>query len=303
MLSGLLVCSVLRLAAQSDDALRQYFEGKQVTLKIDMPATQRGVDVYLNRPQPMDTSSYGDRLKKFGIALRRDDTTMITKVKLKPDGIEFQLGGGGYGTMRDDTDDSVHYTAADKSSREKDLERQLRNETDPNRRRDIERDLDRARRDRERSDQFNQTIAQDDASRRKEQIASARLQGGSRFNIRFSKRPPSEAPTAQDVVRILSAFVVFPPQEFGANGSAPPPPPDAPQDAAPPSAPAAGAASQLKKGLTRAQVEELYGPPSESHVSQQGGLDVTTCTYISAHNTVKADYVNGILVQYTVSSR
>jgi hypothetical protein len=59
----------------------------------------------------------------------------------------------------------------------------------------------------------------------------------------------------------------------------------------------------LKKGLTRAQVEALFGPPTETHESNQGGLEMTSCTYQSATQTVKGDFVNGVLVQYTITSR
>ena len=59
----------------------------------------------------------------------------------------------------------------------------------------------------------------------------------------------------------------------------------------------------LRKGLTRAQVETLFGPPTESHDQVANGLAMTTCTYQNAAQTVQADFVNGVLVQYTVSSR
>jgi hypothetical protein len=35
---------------------------------------------------------------------------VISKVKLKSDNIEFQLGGGGYGVAADNVDGTVHFT-------------------------------------------------------------------------------------------------------------------------------------------------------------------------------------------------
>ena len=101
-----------QLNGQSAGALSEFFEGKQVVVKLDMPGTQQGVDIFPQRPQPLDTKSYGNRMKKFGTSLRNGDSVIVTKVKVKDDGIKFQLGGGGYVTAFDDTDSSVHFTPA-----------------------------------------------------------------------------------------------------------------------------------------------------------------------------------------------
>src|SRR5271167_3414608 len=164
---------------------------------MDMPGTQKGVEIYPDRPQPLDAKSYGDRLKQFGVSLQKGDTTMVTKVKVNKDNIEFQLGGGGYGTAGDNTDTSVHFTPADKSDREKELENQLNNETDPDRRRSLQRELDSVRRDRERRDSYNQARAQDDAARRTDQIGMKRQQGGSRFNVRIDAKGMGDSLTPQ----------------------------------------------------------------------------------------------------------
>src|SRR5580704_3882564 len=183
-----LVCFVVMFAcissthAQNPDALSPYFEGKQVTVKIDMPATQKGVDIYPSRQPTLDAKSYGDRMKQFGVSLQKGDTTMVTKVKVNKDNVEFQLGGGGYGTAGDNTDTSVHFTPADKSDREKELERQLSNENDPDRRRSLQRELDYVRADRASRDAYERARAEDDAAMRAQQIAIKRQQGGSRVN-------------------------------------------------------------------------------------------------------------------------
>ena len=97
--------------AQDEAALRSYFEGRRVTVKIDMPGTSDGVDLRADAPRPLDYARYGQRLKIYGPALRAGDTTTVTLVKVKKDSIEFQLGGGGFGTFGDDTSTSVDMMA------------------------------------------------------------------------------------------------------------------------------------------------------------------------------------------------
>ncbi len=218
-LAGLLA---FHATAQSQEALSQFFEGKQITVKMDMPGTQKGVDVYPDRPQPLDAKKYAERLKTFGTSLRNGDTVMVTKVKLKNDNsVEFQLGGGGYGTAGDVTDGAVRFTPADKSSREKQLEQQLNNETDPERRRALSRQLDDLRRDRERRDRRNYSAAQADAEARRDHIDAGRQQGGSRFNIHFDKAKASETVTPQVIMAVLGRYVDFPAGTFGSSGGGP----------------------------------------------------------------------------------
>jgi hypothetical protein len=52
--------------AQDEAALRSYFEGRRVAVKIDMPGTSEGVDVRVDAPRPLDYKDYGDRLKAYG---------------------------------------------------------------------------------------------------------------------------------------------------------------------------------------------------------------------------------------------
>jgi hypothetical protein len=287
--------------AQNPDALSPYFEGKQVTVKIDMPGTQKGVDIYPNRQPPLDAKSYGDRLKQFGVSLQRGDTVMVTKVKVNKDNVEFQLGGGGFGTARDNSDTAVHFTPTDKSDREKDLENQISNESDPDKRRSLQRELDYVRSERERRNRIDQARAQQDADRRTEQVAGKRQGGGSRFNIKLDARGMGDSLTPQVIQNALAEYVSF-------SGGAPSGPP---VGGAPGGAPGLGVrpsdqgdpAQGLKKGMTREQVEGLYGPAVEAHDRTENGMSMTSCTYKSKDERVQADFVNGVLVQYSVSSR
>ncbi len=100
-LALLVVAHATMLAAQDEARLRRALEGKRVTVKIDMPATQEGVDVFPGSSRPIDFPKLSGRLKKNGVAIKEGESGMVTKVKVKDDMIEIQLGGGGYGTSGD----------------------------------------------------------------------------------------------------------------------------------------------------------------------------------------------------------
>src|SRR5688572_13876029 len=106
MLGALVVAAASPLRAQNEAILRQAFEGKVVAVKIDMPATQKGVDVYPLDAMPVDFREVAQRLKDNSTSLKIGQPVMVTKVVVKgKTHIEFQLGGGGYGTFGDNTSD------------------------------------------------------------------------------------------------------------------------------------------------------------------------------------------------------
>lgn len=196
-------------SAQTENDLKNYFEGKRVEVKIDMPATKDGINVYPERQRPLDFSRYSQSLKTYGTSLLEGDRIMITKIKVKDKHIEFQLGGGGYGTLGDETGSSVYVPTANKSRREKDLERDLKDETDERRRRRLREELDYLRRERRREDNQNRAevaVAEEIAKAR---IQEKRLQGGSRFNIRFERKITDDDLTPQVIMDALSEYLYF----------------------------------------------------------------------------------------------
>ena len=102
------------LPAQSAADVQNYFQGKQVQLKIDMPGSQQGVDLRFDRGTPMDWKQYSSRLKKFGVAIPKDARSTVTTITVKKDLIEFQLDGGGFGTFGDDTNTTVNATPVER---------------------------------------------------------------------------------------------------------------------------------------------------------------------------------------------
>jgi hypothetical protein len=211
--------------AQDEAALRSYFEGRTVIVKVAMPATEAGIDVYPGAAQPVDYPELAKRMKKNGIAIQAGRSALVTKLKVKGNLIEFQLDGGGYGTSGDPTDATVWVESVPKTQREKDLEQAVKKETDPTLKR--------------------------------------RLQG--------------------EALATASA---------GAG----------PAEAAPPAEPQAGPLA-LWKGMAVDEADRLLGAPASTSDRKEGTLAVNLRTYDSAPGRVLAEFVEGVLVRFTITSR
>lgn len=195
-------------AATDNTELRDFFEGRRVTLRIDMPGTKDGVNVFPESRRDLDLAEYRNNLRRHGVAIQAGETAMITLVKVKDDLIEFQLDGGGYGTFFDDTDTSVYIPSVEKSDRERSLERRIREETDRNRRRQLERDLDGLREWRRRENRRIEAERERLSERKEARVFNRRLNGGSRFNLRFRGRVPYDL-RPEDIMGALAEYVDF----------------------------------------------------------------------------------------------
>jgi len=277
-------------AAQSEFALRNAFEGKSVHVKIDLPASDDGIDIYPQRRPALEYPEYAKRIKRFGTSVRKGEEILVTKIRVKKDLIEFQLGGGGYGTFGDDTGSDVPVAYADKSRREKNLEQDLKRETDSAKRRKIQEEIDSLRRERERENARNQATVQSAKQEKEENIRQRRLSGGSRINVRFSERIPDGALTEDGLRAALEEWI-----DFDEPVSAVKPMPDVPP-------PPLGVAA-LAKGMSRPDVERLLGPALKVLPRREGTLATETATFDTADNRVTALFVEGVLVRYTISSR
>ena len=274
--------------AQSEDQLRTFFEGKTVRVKIEMPGTEDGVDVYPGTAHPIDFPKHATRLKRSGTALRRGDEVLVTKLKVKKDLIEFQLGGGGYGTFGDDDSPNVFVPSAPKTEREKNLEKDLEKTTNPIQRRRMSEELDALRRDRQRENARNQAEAAQARQTKEANIRQRRLEGGSRFNLRYNPVVPSEALTPDGVMQALAEYVDFAPI---VGERAPEPAPRA-----------ESSRGDLRKGLTVDEVDALLGRPDAITQRSEGTLKVSTSTYRSRDRAVTAEFVEGVLIRFTITS-
>lgn len=283
------------LDAQDEAALRGYFEGRTVIVKVAMPAAEAGIDVYPATSQPIDYPDLAKRMKKYGVALQPGQAALVTKVKVKGKLIEFQLGGGGYGTAGDPTHPTVSVASVPKTQREKDLEEAVKKETDPTLKRRLEGELDGLRAERERQDRRNRAIAAGATERKREYIQERRLAGGSRFNLRYREGVPPEALTVEAMKAALAEYV-----DFEAPGA---PREDAgPSEAAPPADVQAGPLA-LRKGMSVEEVDGVLGAPARRSARKEGTLAVGVRTYDTASGRVVAEFVEDVLVRFTITSR
>ncbi len=289
-----LAASITSMAsAQDESALRQHFEGMTVVVKIGMPGSSSGVNVHPGAAQPIDFRKVASDIKQYGTGVHSGQSIMVTKVHIKGHHIEFQLGGGGFGSFGDymataNTTAAAPYYEG-KSHREKSLEHDLKYETDPYERRRMKDELDDLRHERHQENAWamNQA-AQANADKQREE-RRLRAQDGSRFNIRYDGAFPSGALTPEGVMAALEKWVDFP----GAARSA---------AAGAGEAASAPAPTALKKGLTLQQVERLLGPAAEAKTEAQGGLEIMTRTYSADEQKIVAKFASGVLVEYAITS-
>jgi hypothetical protein len=286
---------------RAEKQLQERFEGNYVKLLLDMPATAQGVDITPDAEKPLAFPDYQARLKKAGTAIKRGESAMVTKVKVKSKLIEFQLGGGGYGTFFDEKASGGGGVAAGKSTREKNLERDLKKEKDPAKRRAMSEELDRLRRDRRQDER--ETAAE---SRQAEALDKARLEekalsAGSRFNIRYPDGVTTDAMTADAVMSALAKYVDF--EESGGGAAGPDVSSPAPGDgvAGASGGPADSGKRALRKGATLAEVASLYGAAVSSTRRTDGEWNVTINRYRQGTQRLEATFIEGVLVRYTLS--
>jgi hypothetical protein len=229
------------------------------------------------------------------MAIRAGDSAVVTLVKVKKDLIEFQLSGGGFGTFGDDTSTSVNLRSIDKSGREKALEKQLKTETDSDRRQDLEDELDAQRDRRERENRRIDAERIRAEERKMERIAAERLRGGSRFNLRFQDAVPN-AIRPEDVMAALAEYVDFVPatssEPIDARPAADVPAYRPPADVI-----------QPRKGMTRTEAERAFGKPIDSSDRREGSIVITMLVFVSGDQRIAADFLEDVLVHYTITSR
>lgn len=302
---ALAIACCLSSAAVQDGgqaALQNYFVGKQITLKIDMPGTQKGVDLRMNRGDPMDWKQYSSRLKEFGSAIRTGDRSTITTLIVKKNLIEFQLDGGGFGTFWDDDATTVSPYHVEKSNYEKQLERDLRDTTDPQRRRDLQRELDRVRSRREREQRADDRAAQIASQMKSQQVADRRTRGGSRFNLRWDGSIPQDQLTPDAVAKLLDAYIDF--GNLQQEKAILQPTATTPVAPSTPTNAASSPMTQLKRGMAIGEVSQMLGLGRQlSQTTSEEGLKTQIFEYLPDDYRVQVTYVDGIVVRYSIESR
>lgn len=309
----ILLAGALLLSAQDEPTLRRAFEGQTVVVKVDMPAYRDGVDVYPDASMPVDFRKVASRLKEYGTGVHQGESIMVTKVVVKKDHIEFQLGGGGFGTLSDRLTVAAAASTVPyqyKSDREHDLEQQLKYETNSRERRRLQEQLDDIREDRRQDNQYA-TVANNQARQMQQQkVKELESQGGSRFNIWYKDGLPQEAKTPEGIMRALAKYVEF--SDGPSSGSrATEPWPDSPQTSSSGNAPTNDHAKPtgsglgaVHKGMTIGQVERILGPATKVGQHSEGSVDVSTREYETEDGlAIRADFAGGVLIDFSAKAK
>jgi hypothetical protein len=286
--------------AQNEGALRAAFEGKTVTVRIDMPATSQGVDVYPQDAMPINFRDVAQRMKDNGTAIRMGQQVMVTKVVVKKDHLEFQLGGGGYGTFGDwmTNGSDVGTVSEGETQREKDLRAAIKSSGDKDEKKRLQRELDSERSTRERENAKAAAEAAQANIARESSIRAKRAESGSRFNIRYRQGVPPEALTPDGVTKALAQYVEFPGAAVAtvaSNGTVAPV-----ANAASGAKAGASGVAGLKKGQSLREVEALLGPASAAAEVKDGSMVVQKRTYRADGMEVTASFVAGVLIDFAI---
>jgi hypothetical protein len=216
-----------------------------------------------------------------------------------------------------DSSSSVSIPRAAKTRHEKELERTIRYEPDADRRREMQRELDRLRRERELADDEARAIEASANAERRERDRQRALDMGSRFNVRYEDRVPARVLTPEGLMRALSAFVEFPGTgyheadraedlryerrdgpEGAERGGGDPNRADTRESAD--TAPLDGL---VRKGMSRAEVEEVCGRAEREDAREEGTLRLTVASYRRGPDRVEVTYVDDVAVRVTPLER
>src|SRR5215210_4921176 len=149
-------------------------------------------------------------------------------------------------------------------------------------------EIDDLRREREREDTRNRSAVAEAEEHRKQNIRQRRLEGGSRFNIRYQDQLPADALSPRSVMAALADYV-----DFG----------DLRREPEVVAQPVATARSGLlRKGMMLQDVNAMIGNPASKAQRKEGTLNVQTVQYSTADGRITADFVEGVLVRYTITS-
>ncbi len=279
--------------AQNETALKNAFMGRQVAIRVDMPASHKGVDLRFDRDIPFDLKENSDRIRAYDAALKAGDVMPVTYIKVKGDLIEFHLGGGGFNWFSESSSKSASLSS--KTVRESDLEKEIKNETDRDRKRRLERELDDLRRDRDRRDDRERRDVEEFNLRAKDRDMDRALKSGSRFNLRFKKNVPPDALTPEGFERYLDPWIDFSGRSTRRSSSS----------TSPSSSRSASQNRDWRKGTPRRDMEDALGKArrEKSCPGDDSGLDCRIATFDDGDDEIEATFVEGVLVRFSTRRR
>ena len=145
--------------------------------------------------------------------------------------------------------------------------------------------------------------SRDLTARKQSEIASKRLDAGSRFNLWFDEfRLASRVPTPREMRLMLSQFVDF---DDGPGGRPDMRPDTRTACAPPPPAPRGDLArvSELRRGMSMNDVHDMLGDPTRNKAGKQGELTTITEWYEDGDRVTEVVYVGNVIVRFSTSSK
>ena len=64
-----------------------------------------------------------------------------------------------------------------------------------------------------------------------------------------------------------------------------------------------GSDTGLRKGMLRSEAERRFGPGQQMSDRREGNLTVTTVVFMRGDERIMVDFIEDVLVRYTISSR
>ena len=285
---GVLLLAASSLAADPrEDALRAAFVGRPVAVKIDLPASHKGVDLRFDLPEPFDPAENASRIRQYDLGIAQGQRVPITYIKVKDDLIEFHLAGGGFNWITQTT--TWTFTPESKSNRERDLDHEIKHEKDRDRKRRLEDERDELRRRRERHDDRRRHEVEEHNEWARQKDHDQALRQGSRINVRFKKVVPPDALTPEGLRRYLEPWIDFDPseqpdrREGRADGREGRDSGDEP--------------AGLRKGMSRREVDELLGKARRQAACQGGELNCVVAIYDGDDGPQELTFVADVLIR------
>lgn len=216
-LLAVVVAAFTQNAISQDDSelrMRRALEGRFLSVKMDLPAIDAGVYMTLDDTVvTFNEAAYKRLVKEYGVAIGKGARSRITGVKISTRGIELDLDGGG-SPGREWVVNGINLTepsAAAKSDREIQLERDLANVSNSGTAAHLRSELDDERQRRQAQDDRNRQAFERAKRLRSEYIEENRKNWGSKVIISIRSRKPTV--TMRDILQSLSKYIELLPRE------------------------------------------------------------------------------------------
>ena len=206
-------------AAQSEASLKSALEDRYVVVRLDLPASKMGVDIFVNKRQKLKHKENDQRVRRHGAAFERGEAARITDVRVKKKFIEILLEGGGYGVRGDEKTRRFRARDVEITEEEENLREELPylSSSTPQTKILVEETLAQLQAERDAEYQRRIDEAQNQQEEQNTRVRAARLAGGSRINIRFGKKIPASALTPEGLMALLDGYVDFSPGAVAAG--------------------------------------------------------------------------------------